>query len=341
MLWDYCREINITKTGTSVYIHLKHDLDGMPTNVFQRFYICWAALKKGCKDACRPILGVDGCHLKTYYPGQLLTVVGIDANDQTFPMAYAVVEIENTKTWTWFLNHLILDLQIENEPTWTIILDKQKRLEHAIKELLPEIEHRHCVRHLHNNFKNVGYGGQVLHDKLWNLARASYVGKFNFLMRELEKEDPGALKRLSDPDRNPCHWSRSHFIVTPKCDILLNNLCETFNKAILPAMDKPILTMLEKLRTYFMKRLVDRRAFATKWVEELGPRIHDKIEKIKSRYGDYIVKLCGEGEFEARHIRTSHQYNINLQTHTCSCRRWDLTGIPCEHAARVIVESGG
>ncbi|KAF7126603.1 hypothetical protein RHSIM_Rhsim11G0106900 [Rhododendron simsii] len=150
-------------------------------------------------------------------------------------------------------------------------------LEHAIKELLPEIEHRHCVKHLHNNFKNAGYGGQVLHDKLWNLARASYVGKFNLFMGELEKEDPGAFKWLSDPDRNPCHWSR----------------------------DKPILNVLEKLRTFFMKRLVDKRAFPTKWVDELGPKIHDKIEKIKSRYGDYIVILCGE------------------------------------HAVRVIVESGG
>ncbi|KAI8546526.1 hypothetical protein RHMOL_Rhmol07G0125100 [Rhododendron molle] len=237
MLWDYCHEIDRTNPGTSVYIHLKHDLDGMPTNVFQRFYICLAALKKGFKDACRPILGVDGCHLKGYYPGQLLTAVGIDANDQTFPVAYAVVEIENTETWTWFLNHLIPDLQIENEPTWTIISDKQK--------------------------------------------------------------------------------------------------------AILLARDKPILTMLEKLGTYFMKRLVDKRAFATKWVDELGPKIHDKIEKIKSRYGDYIVILCGEGEFEARHIHTGYQNTINLQRHTCSCRRWDLTGIPCEHAARVIVESGG
>ncbi|KAH7842337.1 hypothetical protein Vadar_004094 [Vaccinium darrowii] len=29
------------------------------------------------------------------------------------------------------------------------------------------------------------------------------------------------------------------------------------------------------------------------------------------------------------------------QQQSCSCRRWDLTGIPCEHAARVIVELGG
>ncbi|KAH7844045.1 hypothetical protein Vadar_023666 [Vaccinium darrowii] len=250
-----------------------------------------------------------------------------------------VVEIENTETWTWFLKHLINDIEIVNEPIWTIISDKQKGLDNAIKHLLPAIEHRHCVRHLHNNFKSAGFSGQSLKDKMWNLARASYVGKFNFLMEKLEKEDPAAFVWLSDPDRNPCHWSRSHFIFTPKCDILLNNLCEPFNKAILFARDKPLLTMLERLRFYLMDRIVKRRDFANKWVDDLGPKIHKKIEKIKSRYGDYHIIPCGEGEFEARHIHWG-QYSVNLQKRSCSCRRWELTGIPCEHGALVIAMEG-
>ncbi|KAI8546856.1 hypothetical protein RHMOL_Rhmol07G0152000 [Rhododendron molle] len=83
----------------------------------------------------------------------------IDANDQTFPVAYAIVEQENARTWTWFLQHLITDIKIENEPGWTIISDKQKGLENAIRELLPSMEHRHCAGHLYNNFKNAGFPG--------------------------------------------------------------------------------------------------------------------------------------------------------------------------------------
>ncbi|KAH7859911.1 hypothetical protein Vadar_007022 [Vaccinium darrowii] len=213
-------------------------------------------------------------------------------------------------------------------------------LENAIKELLPAIEHRHCVRHLHNNFKSAGFPGRSLKDKMRNLARASYIGKFNFLMTELEKEDPPAFTWLSHPDRNPCHWSRSHFIFTPKCDILLNNLYEPFNKAILFARDKPLLTMLERLRFYLMDRIVKRRDFANKWVDDLGPKIHKKIQKIKSRYGDYHIIPCGEGEFEARHIHWG-QYSVNLNEQSCSCRRWELTGIPCEYGALVIAMEGG
>ncbi|KAF7114624.1 hypothetical protein RHSIM_RhsimUnG0082600 [Rhododendron simsii] len=135
----------------------------------------------------------------------MLTAVGIVANDQTFPVAYAIVEQENTRTWTRFLQHLIIDIKIENEPGWTIISDKQKGLENAIQELLPSMEHTHYARHLHNNFKNAGFPGQVLHDKMWNLARASYVGRFNSLMEELKKEYSQAFTWLSHPDRNPCH----------------------------------------------------------------------------------------------------------------------------------------
>ncbi|KAI8537687.1 hypothetical protein RHMOL_Rhmol09G0043600 [Rhododendron molle] len=64
-----------------------------------------------------------------------------------------------------------------------------------------------------------------------------------------------------------------------------------------------------------------------------------KIEKIK-KYGDFIIVPCGGREFEARVIHGG-QYTVNLQAQTCSCRRWDLTGIPCEHAATVIAREGG
>ncbi|KAH7841662.1 hypothetical protein Vadar_032772 [Vaccinium darrowii] len=167
-------------------------------------------------------------------------------------------------------------------------------LENAIKDLLPAIEQRHCVRHLHNNFKNAGFADQALKDKMWNLARTSYVGKFNFLMEQLEKEDPVAFAWLSNQARNPCHWSR----------------------------------------------MVKRRDFANKSIDDLGPKIQKKIEKIKSRYGDYLIIPCGKGEFEAKHIHWG-QYSVNLQKQTCSCRRWDLTGIPCEHGALVIAMEGG
>ena len=59
---------------------------------------------------CRPILGVDGAHLKGEFPDILLTAVRKDGNNNIFPVAWAVVETENEGTWTWFLQLLNDDL---------------------------------------------------------------------------------------------------------------------------------------------------------------------------------------------------------------------------------------
>ena len=51
-------------------------LPGMP--YFQRLYMCLEACKRGFLAACRPIIGLGACHLKTKLGGHLITVVARD-----------------------------------------------------------------------------------------------------------------------------------------------------------------------------------------------------------------------------------------------------------------------
>lgn len=95
-------------------------------NKFRRMYICYHALKLGWKEGCRPILGLDGCFLKTVTGGQLLSAVGRDGNNAMFPVAYAVVESENTDSWRWFLELIKDDLELGDGTGYTIISDQQK-----------------------------------------------------------------------------------------------------------------------------------------------------------------------------------------------------------------------
>ncbi|KAK8652736.1 hypothetical protein V6N13_126761 [Hibiscus sabdariffa] len=46
------------------------------------------------------------------FKGEILTAVGRDGNDQIYPVAWAVVEVENRETWNWFLRNIILDLHL-------------------------------------------------------------------------------------------------------------------------------------------------------------------------------------------------------------------------------------
>lgn len=156
LLESYAHELKKRNPGTSVWIQT--ELDGEITR-FKRIYICIEALKRGWKAGCRPFIGLDGCHLKSVHKGQLLSAVGIDGNNGIYPIAWAVVEQETKDSWTWFLEFLKVDLDIHHSIHYTFMSDKQKGLEQVLKELFPDAAHRHCVRHLHNNFKLDGFRG--------------------------------------------------------------------------------------------------------------------------------------------------------------------------------------
>ncbi|KAB2603218.1 hypothetical protein D8674_004223 [Pyrus ussuriensis x Pyrus communis] len=87
-LWDFAEEVKKTNPRSTVKVKLDRGR-------FQRIYMCLGACKEGFKSGCRPLIGLDGCHLKSVYGGQLLCAVDIDPNDETWVIAYAVVEIEN------------------------------------------------------------------------------------------------------------------------------------------------------------------------------------------------------------------------------------------------------
>ncbi|XP_020262396.1 uncharacterized protein LOC109838356 [Asparagus officinalis] len=46
---------------------------------------------------CRPLLSIDGTHLYGKYKGVLLVATGVDADGGLFPLAFAMVDVENTE----------------------------------------------------------------------------------------------------------------------------------------------------------------------------------------------------------------------------------------------------
>ena len=89
-------------------------------------YVYLAPLREGFLAGCMQILSVDGCFLKGLYGGQLLTAVGIDANDCIYPVAWATVSKENKDNWKWFLELLAEDCGITNSYNWAFVSDRQK-----------------------------------------------------------------------------------------------------------------------------------------------------------------------------------------------------------------------
>src|ERR1044072_531480 len=68
---------------------------------------------------------MHGCFLKGLYGGQLLAVVGKDANNQMFPIAYVVVEAETKESWMRFVELLVDDHNQVQQKMWAFISDQQ------------------------------------------------------------------------------------------------------------------------------------------------------------------------------------------------------------------------
>uniref|UniRef100_A0A803NVE5 MSP domain-containing protein n=1 Tax=Cannabis sativa TaxID=3483 RepID=A0A803NVE5_CANSA len=145
--------------------------------------------------------------------------IGIDANNCMFPIAYVVVD-SRIKKWEWFVEILKEDLQMNNSLSFTFISDRQKGLLEAVKKHAEDAEHRFCVRHMYNNFKTK-HPSLTLKEMVWAAARTTTIPRFQQHMATLGALDALALAWFSD---KPTSWSRSHFQLVPKCDILLNNL---------------------------------------------------------------------------------------------------------------------
>jgi hypothetical protein len=77
------------------------------------------------------------------------------------------------------------------------------------------------------NFSQL-YIGDVLKSQLWKIARSNTVQRFEANMAAMKVLNPDAWAWLEELD--PRTWVRAFQSDIPKCDVLLNNNCEVFNK---------------------------------------------------------------------------------------------------------------
>ncbi|KAL7237581.1 hypothetical protein ACSBR2_003812 [Camellia fascicularis] len=216
---------------------------------------------------------------------------------------------------------------------WVFISDRQKGLVPAFEEVMPNVEHRFCMRHIYSNFR-AKFKGIELRDLLWKAAVAGTVREFEFHMNKLKEMDPKekAYNWLRKID--PTLWTRSLFSPKSRCDTLVNNMCESFNNNILETRDKPIINMLEWIRRRVMHRIQIKKEGMEKYTGEICPNIVKDLEALKVQARNCFATYCGDKKFEVDCGDTTHI--VDLEERKCSCRMWDLTGIPCKHAVSSI-----
>ncbi|GJR90811.1 hypothetical protein Tco_0214822 [Tanacetum coccineum] len=263
---DYVVELQSTNPNTTVKIVVERNIDpSLRTRAFQRIYVCLGALNLGFRACRREMLGLNGAFMKGPFPGQVLAVVGLDSNNEIYPLAYALVEAESSESES-------------SESEYLGIIP-------AIKIVFPSAEHRFCLRHIHENMKK-RWCGQAYKDLLWRYASATSV-------KEFEK----------------CR---------AKSDLLLNNICEIFNRNLVRGRDKPVIELLEYIREYCMKRIEKSTCPTTLLPSKHHVQVgRPKKKRKRSKHEDEPFVKDGKLSKKGRTITCQSCENIRHNKATC------------------------
>ncbi|XP_076915741.1 uncharacterized protein LOC143575165 [Bidens hawaiensis] len=192
-------------------------------------------VKDGWINGCRKVICLDGCFLKNH--GQLLSAVGREANNHIFPVAWAVVSVENKKKWKWFLNLLPDDIEMEDGLGLTLISDQHKGIIEAIKDVFPSAEHKQCTRHIYAIFIKK-FRGLQSKNLFWAAAKSTSKQWFEMHMEELKTSSKGEYDHLME--RNLITWSKAFCEVGRACDAYENGISESLIHAYEPHKESPL-----------------------------------------------------------------------------------------------------
>ncbi|MFQ6619668.1 hypothetical protein Gotur_001071 [Gossypium turneri] len=104
---------------------------------------------------------------------------------------------------------------------------------------------------------------------------------------------------------------------------------------ILEARGKPILTMMETIRTKIMLLIVKKKEEADKWKGMLCPKIKKKLDVNIKDSLRRVPSHAGGDKYQVE-CGPSSQHVVDLVENFCSYRNRDLTGIYYIHALAVI-----
>jgi len=341
--FSFKAEVETTNPGSLVDIEYEQVGNKMR---FTRMFVALKSCVDGFLNGCRPFLGVDSTHLTGKWKGQLASATSIDGHNWMFPVSYGVFGSETTENWLWFFSRL--HQAIGSPPGLVISTDAGKGIDSAVTQVFKNgVEHRECMRHLVANFQK-RFRGEVFEKHLWPACRAFQRHRFEEHYDLMYEACPEAMKWIHENHKHL--WTRHLFSEASKCDYVTNNIAETFNSWIRQEKSLPVIDLMDRIRQLLMQKMFLRRKIARKLKDKMLPNIMKDLNsrsrglKYMWRYshkdGGQNDEMLGEVEGVTKDL-VHWRHTVDLQERKCTCRRWQVTGLPCTHALCIITSIRG
>lgn len=304
-----------------------------------RFFLSFYASLYGFEQGCRPLLFLGRVPLKANTDCKLLVAAGIDGDDAIFPVAFSVVEDETYSSWVWFLTELRFALSTSR--IITFVSDRKKGLEQAVPQVFEDNYHSYCLHHLIEDFKeelkNGPWSQQVkdaLVDDFIRAAQACTPEEFNGCLQNIRN----ASTDLADwvITTKPENWSDALFKGS-RYDHFSSNILDSLNNWIPVKHESSIVQMLDSIRGKLMEVMHSRREASGTWASTLTPSMEQKLHTELAKTHRLDVLCSSDTIYE---VRGDTIYVVNTGSCECTCRRWQISGLPCIHALAALNRVG-
>jgi hypothetical protein len=298
---------------------------------FNRLFFAMKPCIEGFLRGCRPYLAIDSTFLIGRFRGQLACAIAVDGHNWMYPVVVGVLDSETNENWSWFMQ--MLRDAIGTPEGLAICTDAGQGVMAGVKEVFPNAEHRECMLHLVMNFKK-RFSGKVFDDHLWAAAYTWSPYLFEKHWTAMDEAMPAAMAYIRQ--NHSRIWTRSQFGTHCKVDYVTNNLAEYFNNWIKKYKGLNLDDLLDNIRQLIMKKWDVRRTISRKMEGVILPQIIKDLKE-QSFNLDMDVQRSGDtlGEVSVKG-GSGYKCVVNLDKRTCSCRKWDVTSIPCNHVIAFI-----
>ncbi|XP_015160621.1 uncharacterized protein [Solanum tuberosum] len=315
----------LDKTYPGSHIRMKKT----PENKFLYLFISLHAFIKGF-DYCRPIVVVDACHLKSAYTGAFVSASTLDGAGNILPLAYGVIDSENDASWTWFFEQF-KEAYGERE-NMCVVSNRHESIIKAVSRVYTNMQHYACIWHLWANIcKNFRKSNEQLSEIFYAMAKAYTQNEFDRLMNKVEQVDIRVKNYLEFAGYEK--WARLYAPV--HCGwMMTSNIAESINSTLVAARELPIFDFLEQVRLMFARWNCKNRENASFTFTPLGKKFQEmlvlnadkSIRMMVVPSTDYIYSVNDKGK----------SFIVCLENKSCTCKRFQMDGIPCPHAWAVL-----
>ncbi|GJY89925.1 transposase, MuDR, MULE transposase domain protein [Tanacetum coccineum] len=170
----------------------------------------------------------------------------------------------------------------------------------AIHNEFPLAFHAVCCRHL---MMNLSLKRNKTKGLFWKICKAYTPEEFSTEMSNLQDAQPDAYHKLIEV--GPKRWSRAH------CPLL------------------PVLKLAETYRAMVQEWYFKRQELADNMRSEITDWVANKVNKKRMKSATWLI--YGVNHYQYQVLDGRYNREVDFQTRTCQCRKWQQSGIPCGH----------